>query len=54
MTSVNLVKCECGRCSCEISLENAVKKAGKYYCCDACADGHINEQGCKMSGCGCN
>ncbi|MGL6337528.1 MAG: metallothionein, partial [Waterburya sp.] len=25
----------------------------QYYCCEACANGHVNDAGCKMSGCGC-
>lgn len=55
MTTTNLVKCACDRCSCEISLEDAIKKGDQYYCCQACANGHVdaNEKGCKMSGCGC-
>lgn len=54
MTNASLVKCACDRCSCEISLEAAIKKGDNYYCCAACADGHINEQGCKMSNCHCS
>jgi hypothetical protein len=53
MTNANLVKCACDRCSCEISLEDAIKKGDQYYCCEACANGHVNDAGCKMSGCGC-
>ena len=52
--TTTLVKCDCSRCSCEISLTNAIKKENKNYCCEACADGHTNNQGCKMSGCGCS
>ncbi len=53
MTNASLVKCECDRCSCEISLANAIKKDNKYYCCEACANGHINDQSCQMSECNC-
>ncbi len=53
MTTTNLVKCSCDRCDCEISLENAIKEGDQYYCCEACANGHVNDQSCKMSDCGC-
>ena len=53
MTTTNLVKCNCDRCSCEISVENAIKKEDGYYCCEACANGHSNDQSCKMSDCDC-
>jgi metallothionein len=53
MTTTNLVKCSCNRCSCEVSLEAAIKKDDQYYCCQACADGHINGQECGMSNCNC-
>lgn len=52
--TMTLVKCDCSRCSCEISLANAIKRGNKNYCCEACANGHESDQGCKMSGCGCN
>ena len=52
--TTTLVKCDCTRCSCEIALADAITKENKHYCCKACADGHANNQGCKMSGCGCN
>ncbi|MEL6495775.1 MAG: metallothionein [Cyanobacteria bacterium J06623_7] len=54
MASASSIKCGCDRCSCEISLEKAVQKNGKYYCCDACANGHQNDASCKMSGCSCS
>ncbi|MEM7595658.1 MAG: metallothionein [Cyanobacteria bacterium P01_A01_bin.83] len=43
MTSDSLVKCTCDRCAGEISWENAITKEDKYYCCEACANGHIND-----------
>ena len=54
MANATLVKCDCDRCNCEISLEEAIKKDGKYYCCEACANGHKNDESCKMSGCSCS
>lgn len=53
MANASLVKCACDRCSCEISLEDSIKKGDKYYCCEACANGHVNDQSCKMSDCNC-
>lgn len=53
MTNASLLKCDCDRCSCEVSMENAIKKDGKYYCCEACASGHVNDQSCNMSNCHC-
>lgn len=53
MSSTTLVKCSCGRCSCEISLEQAIEKENKYYCCQACANGHTSDASCKMSDCHC-
>ena len=52
--STTSVKCACDRCSCEMSLEDAIKKDGNYYCCEACANGHADGKGCASSGCGCS
>ncbi|WP_338026846.1 metallothionein [Trichormus azollae] len=40
MTIVHHMKCACHRCLCVVSLENAIRKDGKYYCFDGCAEGH--------------
>ncbi|AFY79073.1 Prokaryotic metallothionein [Pleurocapsa sp. PCC 7327] len=53
MTTVTSMKCACESCLCIVSLENALQKNGKYYCCEACADGHVNEKGCGHTGCTC-
>ena len=53
MTNTTLVKCECDRCDCKISQENAIKRNDKYYCCEACASGHNHDESCKMSDCKC-
>ena len=53
MANGSLVKCACDRCNCEISLESAIKKEDKFYCCEACANGHANDESCKMSDCNC-
>ncbi len=48
MTSVNveMVKCACPTASAWFPLESAVKREGKAFCCDACADGHPEHDGC--------
>ena len=51
--TVTMVKCACDRCNCEISLEEAIKKGDNYYCCEACANGHINDSSCHNSKCNC-
>ncbi|MDJ0692267.1 MAG: hypothetical protein QNJ41_27720 [Xenococcaceae cyanobacterium MO_188.B32] len=28
-------------------------KNGKYYCCEACANGHVNEKSFGHQGCSC-
>ena len=53
MATVTSMKCACENCLCVVSLEDAVKKDDKYYCCEACANGHANNKGCEQSGCGC-
>ena len=53
MTTVTQMKCACEACLCVVSLEQAVQKEGKYYCSDACANGHENGSGCGHEGCGC-
>jgi metallothionein len=54
MVNANSVKCACPKCSCVISITDAVMKDGKPYCGQACATGHVGGQGCGNSGCGCN
>ncbi len=53
MTTVTQMKCACEQCLCIVAPESAVEKDGKYYCSDACANGHPNGAGCGHSGCGC-
>ena len=54
MTQVTQMKCACESCLCIMSLESAINKDGKYYCCDACASGHTTGSGCGHKGCECN
>ncbi|MEB3181919.1 MAG: metallothionein [Nostocaceae cyanobacterium] len=53
MTTVTQMKCACESCLCIVSLEDAIKKEDKYYCSEACANGHTDGAGCGHSGCGC-
>lgn len=53
MTTVTQMKCACQSCLCIVSLEDAIKKEDKYYCSEACANGHTDGSGCGHSGCGC-
>jgi hypothetical protein len=54
MVAVNSMKCACPSCLCVVSLSEAIAKNGKYYCCEACANGHVGEKGCGHVGCGCS
>ncbi len=47
------VVCDCGSCSCKVDMSDAIFSEGKYYCCQNCANGHINGDSCKHDGCKC-
>lgn len=53
MTTVTTMKCACEKCLCIVSLEDAIAKNDKYYCSEACANGHTNEASCGHNGCEC-
>lgn len=53
MATVTQMKCACDKCLCIVSLEDAVQKDGKYYCCDACANDHTDGSHCNHTGCDC-
>ena len=53
-TTVNQTKCACPSCVCMVTLTEAITKDGKYYCSEACAQGHPNGQGCGCGSCNCN
>ncbi|ERT05566.1 prokaryotic metallothionein family protein [Lyngbya aestuarii BL J] len=53
MSAVTQMKCACESCLCVVSLENAIKKDGKPYCSEACANGHPSGSGCGHTGCTC-
>ncbi|MEQ9672007.1 metallothionein [Coleofasciculus sp. G2-EDA-02] len=54
MTTATQTQCACDSCECMVSNDSAVQKDGKYYCSDACANGHPNGAGCGHSGCACH
>lgn len=49
---VEMVKCACPDCVCVV--DKAVKRDGKAFCCDECADGHPDHAGCDHAGCACH
>ncbi|WP_298957692.1 metallothionein [uncultured Methylobacterium sp.] len=51
---VEMVKCACTDCVCIVSLEKAVMREERAFCCDECADGHKDHQGCEHAGCTCH
>ena len=53
-TQVKQTQCACPSCSCTVELSDAIVKDGKYYCCDNCAEGHVNGGSCVSSDCGCH
>jgi hypothetical protein len=46
-------KCDCGPCLCEVDLTTAIQKDGKYYCSEACANGHEGGTCCSQPTCNC-
>jgi hypothetical protein len=54
MTTATQVKCACERCHCMVTPgAGAIEKDGKYYCTEACAEGHPSGRGCGHPGCEC-
>ncbi|WP_250398303.1 metallothionein [Synechococcus sp. MU1651] len=45
-------QCACEPCGCVVSPQKAVKKEGKIYCSQSCADGHAGDDKC-CSSCDC-
>ncbi|MDJ0510654.1 MAG: metallothionein [Crocosphaera sp.] len=52
--TVNQMKCACSSCVCIVNISDAIQKEGKYYCSDACANGHSEGSGCSHHGCECH
>ncbi|MEC4985245.1 MAG: metallothionein [Oscillatoria sp. PMC 1068.18] len=53
MATATSMKCACESCKCVVSLEEAIQKNGKYYCCENCANGHPEGKACKHHDCEC-
>ena len=54
MTTATLTKCACESCQCAVDEDSTLKKDGKYFCSEACANGHPDGAGCGHPGCGCH
>ena len=50
---VEMVKCACTDCVCIVHAGKAIQRGDRAYCCDECADGHKDHQGCEHAGCSC-
>ncbi|MDY6936830.1 MAG: metallothionein [Cyanobacteriota bacterium] len=53
MTTATQLKCACEPCKCVVSTDLAVMKDGKYYCGEACANGHSSGESCCEPNCSC-
>ncbi|NJL82179.1 MAG: metallothionein [Chloroflexaceae bacterium] len=53
MVAVSSMKCACDACLCVVETTRAIAKEGKYYCSEACANGHPDGKGCGHEGCIC-
>ncbi len=51
--TIEQVKCACSDCVCVVDVEQGIKKDGRIYCCDECADHHTAGAGCNHAGCPC-
>ena len=54
MVNVTEQKCACADCVCIVKVQDAVKKHGRNYCSEACAEGHPKGAGCQHEGCACH
>jgi hypothetical protein len=53
MIAVTTMKCACESCTCQVSIADAIEENDKYYCSQACADGHVKGKGCGHQSCIC-
>jgi len=44
--------CDCPNCICELD-DAAVREGDRYFCCQACAQGHPEDRQCKDPECPC-
>jgi hypothetical protein len=52
--TVERVKCACSDCICVVDVDKGVKRDGRIYCGDACAEHHKSGNGCNHAGCTCH
>lgn len=52
--NVEMVKCACADCVCVVPAEKGVKRDGRIYCNDDCAEHHKSGAGCHHAGCTCH
>ncbi|MBA1228949.1 metallothionein [Pseudomonas viridiflava] len=45
--------CACPHCECATTGDQAVERDGQRFCCEACAEHHVNHQHCQSPGCHC-
>jgi len=46
-------QCACPECTCSVDVQNPIKRNGKLWCSDACADLHPNGLPCPDNNCHC-
>ncbi len=52
--TIDRVKCACSDCVCVVDVEKGVKRDGRIFCGDPCADHHKSGAGCEHAGCTCH
>ncbi len=52
--TVDMVKCACGDCVCVVKVDAGVKRDGRLYCSESCAEHHKDGSGCGHAGCACH
>ncbi len=52
--TVDQVKCACSDCVRVVRGDKGVKRDGRIYCSDECADDHMNGARCRDAGCACH
>ena len=52
--TIEQVKCACADCVCIVGVDKGVKRDGRVYCNETCADHHKDGAGCHHAGCTCH
>ena len=53
-TLAERVACACPACTCQVAPDTAVRQGGQFFCSEACATGHQQNESCHDAcGCGC-